>query len=972
VPKPFELDFSDAELERSIVERFAKVLRHLPKGHIAYQDENETISYSELDVWSNSIANSLSGSKQSLMLDTRKPVAICASHGAESIAGVLGVLKTGRFYVLMDPELGESHNKRIISDSTPAALITTRGLLETEILKNVSKLEIPVFFLDDFRYRQNTPLDIDRIAPDHWTSIQYTSGSTGKPQGIVQTHRRNLYTSFQNYMDLCINPTDRIAHNTSFAFAFSNISLWGGLLNGATIHGFHAASESPRSLLDKLRIRKITILPVPVGVLRGLLRLPTDVRRLEELRAIITGGEVITRTEIENIFRFLRPQGKIMIQLASTEAGTYTRSILDSETAWNGNNTAAGKIAPLRDVTVLDEAANPVPLDTPGELVIKDRYIAFGYWKNDDLTSARFSQDGSGKQRKFFTGDIVKKNSDGLIEFVGRRDTMVKIRGYRIQLESVESALESLPEISRAAAKAQSRNNGNKQLVAFVILATGSDINMEEIRTNLRLRLPHYMVPTRIAELESFPETTNGKINRNELPRLLRRRPVISTPFEPPRSRFQIQLCRTWAEELEIDEVGIYDDFFQLGGDSLLAASTLVRMETLIGKSIPISFFEQATISRLEELVSGRGWSRQDSNEKAISLHAVRSRNAIHFVGVAFRRLPKLFRKVFGLVFTILIRHSVDLLTLLIDFRQGIALIRWWSGLRVVQATLYARESFLFYRTATDIGVSVSSDEFQRFLEGNLLLRMPLRPRSAGFYEKRRFKIPKLRFWKSFESFVETKSLEILNRQFCVSGLDIVADAFTQGRGVIMLGYHSTAVWAAMRLLRRWLGCSPIITISAVAVLRGLKERKGSGDRWHETKGKGRLAALVHKSIEILKKGEIIQILPDTNFRDDSGMQLSWAGRQREIKPGFASIALDTGAIVIPHFTTILNDGRFHTTFCTPIDPGSARSDRGHRIQYMIHQYEQFMDHCWHTALESVSFVSLRHHMRCARINKID
>jgi amino acid adenylation domain-containing protein len=605
------LTFTKADLFTTIPARFQQILGQLSPDQLAYISDEETLTYRALSAASQGVAALLIAQVgEGTTHAQQQAVALFLPQCAATLAGIMGVLQAGHFYLPLDSVVGETTLRQILADCPPAAVVTTAALHPQLMALLPAGHKPAIFFIETVAPATIAP-ETNGIVPEtppdpyRYACLQYTSGSTGRPRGILRTHATILHSGYLAYHDLGFTPGERVSHLLSYAHSFSTPTIFGGLLNGATLYAPPTAVMTANALYQWLAEKQITNVGAAVGQLRGLAELAATHPPLTALRTIGTGGEVMSRTTVEQLCRLLPPTCKLVVRLASTEVGTYARFMIEAGQPWPGKQTPAGYAPPGQAVFIVDEAQQPLAAGELGEIAVRSRFLCAGYWQRPDETAAKFLPDPADSTQKIFlTGDMGRMAADGLVEHVGRKDFMVKIRGYRVQLEEVEAALVALPAISEATVIARATSTGEKQLIAYYTAATTAFPTADALRRALLTTLPDYMLPARFVRLDALPRTAIGKVDRAALPPPGPARPALGTPFVAPRTEQEQQIADLWAELIEVDTVGIDDNFFELGGDSL----TLLRMSTLVserfGYTIPNRYYTMPTIRHLAQGVT--------------------------------------------------------------------------------------------------------------------------------------------------------------------------------------------------------------------------------------------------------------------------------------------------------------------------------------------------------------------------------
>jgi amino acid adenylation domain-containing protein len=609
VSRASPLSFGEADALSSVPARFQRVLLSLPPDQPAYASADESLTYLELAHASRQLAAALvarldSGTSRS----AQKAVALLLPPlGAAALAGMLGVLETGHFYVPLDFVMGEAMLRDILLECPPQACVTTTALLDRLAAILPAGQHPPVMCVDAL-----PPAPAQRSVPPPedgqlLASIQYTSGSTGRPRGVMRTHASNMHGAYLASRDLDFGLGARIAHLRSYAYGASQQPVFGGMLNGAVLHALPQPDCAPAELYQWIADREITHLYATLGLLRGLADLGDARAPLSSLRVIMTGGEPLYRSDVERLRRLLSPACKIVARLVSTETGVYARFVIQPDTAWPGDAVPGGYVAPGCQVMVLNEHRQPVAACQVGEIAVRSRFLAAGYWQRPEATAARFLPDpDGGQERVFLTGDLGCMREDGCLEYAGRADSMVKIRGYRVEMQAIEAAMQAHPGVQDSVVVARPGRGGEMRLIAYVVPARTAGLSVGELRQALGQKLPQYMIPSRFVFIDWLARKVNSKVDLAALPPPGTARPDVGVPYVAPRNELERRLAELWAEQLELDEVGVEDDFFALGGDSLMGMRVALAVEKALEYSMPASFFRNTpTVACLAKLLAG-------------------------------------------------------------------------------------------------------------------------------------------------------------------------------------------------------------------------------------------------------------------------------------------------------------------------------------------------------------------------------
>ena len=564
------------------------------------------LDYAELNVRANRLAHQLIG----LGVGPERLVALALPRTADLVVALLAVLKAGGAYLPVDRDLPADRIEFMLADAAPALVVTTS---DSDQVRGGLPRDAEALFLDHPEVRQawadqpgTDPTDSDRLAPlcpAHPAYVIYTSGSTGKPKGVLVEHR-NLANLFADHQATLIEPMAAAA-GRQLRFALTAVlsfdTSWEGPLFLAAGHELHLIQDDirldPPALVDYVAEHRIDFLDLTPSYLWELLPagLLTDQRHRPT--GLMLGGEATTAalwqrlTDVADVtsYNYYGPT-------ECTVDTVYCR-MTDSPRPVIGR--------PGRNVTayVLDEALSPVPVGVPGELYLGGAQGARGYLNRPGLTAERFLADpfGGPGARMYRTGDRARWTTDGMLEYRGRIDEQVKIRGIRIEPGEVEAALRAYPEMTGAVVVART-DSGHPRLVGYLTTANPSGVDLSALRSFLKQRLPDYMVPSAFVRLDDIPLTPSGKVDRRALP--APEGPLRSgTDYLAPRTPVEQELARIWAEVLGVERAGIEDNFFELGGDSILSIQVVSRARQAGLRLASRDIFVHQTIAELATAV---------------------------------------------------------------------------------------------------------------------------------------------------------------------------------------------------------------------------------------------------------------------------------------------------------------------------------------------------------------------------------
>ena len=555
---------------------------------VALVFDGGSLTYRELDARANRIANALArrrvgrGDRVALLLD-RTP---------DTVAAVLAILKCGAAYLPLEPSYPEDRLAFMIADAEARVVVTSRTL-ERRLPAASDRLLVDERSLDaEDATRPSLPSASGDVA-----YVMYTSGSTGTPKGTEIVHRAiERLVCDVRYVELSERHT--LLHAAPLPFDASTFELWGALLHGGRVALYPDPVPTAAGLRSAIAQFGVTTMWLTAALFNAVV--DDDATALAGLRQLLIGGESLSVPHVRRALAAL-PDTIIINGYGPTETTTFATTYrIPRDLPDTATSVPIGY--PIRDTRlyVLDEHMLRLPIGMLGELYIGGEGLARGYLKQPELTAARFGPDPFvAGARVYRTGDLVRMQDDGRIDYVGRADTQVKIRGFRIELGEIEVALGALASVRSSAVLARQDATGEKRLVAYVV-AEGAPPSVMALREQLATRLPDYMIPATFVFLAALPVTKNGKLDARALPEPQMTRPELAEPYVAPRTPNEKLLAEVWARGLGIDRVGIRDNFFDLGGSSLLAVRLSATLRRDHAFDLPVlRLFEHPTVAEL-------------------------------------------------------------------------------------------------------------------------------------------------------------------------------------------------------------------------------------------------------------------------------------------------------------------------------------------------------------------------------------
>ena len=596
--------FQTETVERSVPESFEQQAAQYPE-RIAVKTKNFTWSYDALNKTANRVARAI----LALRGEGQEPVALALDHDAPMIAALLGVLKAGKICVPLDVAYLQERATYILEDSQATLLVTNdkHVAVASEYAQCVQHL-VNIDEMDPNLSCENLGLS---IAPHTFAYIIYTSGSTGRPKGVVQDHRNILHNAMRYSHGCRIRSEDRVTLLASLSTGQGTPTAFSALLTGATLYPFDMKEEGVASLGIWLQREEISVFISAPTVFRHFVSTLTGMEQFPKLRLIRLGAEQILPSDVELYKKHFSPDCIFGIFLSSTETGNICQYFIDKETELTENIVPVGYAVQDMEVLLLDDAGREVRMNQSGEIVVRSRYLSAGYWNNLALTKAVFQADpAGGEERIYRTGDMGRRRPDGCLEHLGRKDLRVKIRGFGVELEEVEAALRLHHAVREAVVEARMDAAENNCLIAYIVPHQDQTLTTTTLRTFLRAKLPDYMMPSAFVVLDSMPLTPIGKIDRRALPVPDHMQPELAQTFVAPQNALELQLTKMWEQCLGIQPVGVQDDFFDLGGDSLRAMRLVAHIAKVVGKPLPLAtLFQAPTVAQLAALLRQEDWS---------------------------------------------------------------------------------------------------------------------------------------------------------------------------------------------------------------------------------------------------------------------------------------------------------------------------------------------------------------------------
>jgi len=610
---------------------------------IALIFEDQCLTYQELNQKANQIAHYL----QSKGVTPDTLVGICVDRSLDMVIGILGILKAGGAYLPIDPTYPDERIVFTLEDANVSIVLShsTYG-------DKFSAINAEIIYLDQENFQSMTLENpTSNVSKNNLTYVIYTSGSTGKPKGVLITHHNvtRLFSATQAWYHFNHHDVWTLFH--SYAFDFSVWEIWGALLyGGKLIIVPYWISRSPDAFYDLLCKHQVTVLNQTPSAFNQLQKAEEQKGICSDLnlRFVIFGGEAL---EFQTLKPWFKRHGDKKPQLINMYGITET-TVHVTYHPLNLNDLDKSKSLigyPIPDLRayILDNRLCHKPVGIPGELFIGGAGVAKGYLNRPELTNQRFianpfHQDMDATLYK--TGDLARFLPDGSLEYLGRIDNQVKIRGFRIELGEIESVLVQHPLVRNTlviGSKINQNYDTSLRLIAYVEIGTDQNVSSSELRTFLTDKLPEYMIPSIYIMMDTFPLTANGKIDRRALPEPDVIRPDLETTYVPPQTKAEKRIASMWKEIIGLDQIGLHDNFFDLGGDSIKGAIFINKLQKQLNKIIyVVAIFEAPTIAEFINYLKEHYPEVMDSiddQSQSIKVQKVQKINALDFI--KFRKI---------------------------------------------------------------------------------------------------------------------------------------------------------------------------------------------------------------------------------------------------------------------------------------------------------------------------------------------
>ncbi len=572
------IPFSTAE--QSIHGRFDDIVAMIPE-HPALSDGIHSLTYLQLQKASNKLAHAILG----ILGPGKGNIGIFCENNVFQVIAILGILRSGRSYVALDTSFPDERNKAILNDSQSRMIVCTEDLRE-----RLSGYSEDRFIISADQPGEEIPECKPQIRTDPGDNAitLYTSGSTGRPKGVLQSHR-NMVHFIRRMSDLYpIYPSDKTAYYLSFGFSAHALPLLGALLNGSELKTYSFRKGNFHAFSEWLRTEKISFGMMIPSFLRHFLAVQEKKTHYPDLRLLLFGGETLYRSDVEKARAIFRKQTFMVNIYASTEAYLMRSFPLAHDTTIKSNIVPIGYPVEGMEISLQDAHGKQVRGQEQGEIILKSEYLTEGYHRQPELQKKDFSTDPVNPALRIFsTADMGYFLDDNCLVHTGRKDSVVKLRGYRIDFGEIINLLLQSNDVREAVCVLRENPGGREELIAYIVPAGAENPDMEYIRALLVRVLPDFMIPSYIIPIGEIPKNSVGKTDPTALPD-----PeweyIAEQQKEAPANQFEEKLCRIFEKVLKKSTIGVNEDFLKLGADSLGLFVALSEVEKEFGVKIDL------------------------------------------------------------------------------------------------------------------------------------------------------------------------------------------------------------------------------------------------------------------------------------------------------------------------------------------------------------------------------------------------
>ena len=589
--------------DKTIVQLFEEQVSLYP-NNTAIVYKAESLTYKQLDLKTNQLGYSL----REMGVGRNAPFGILAEKSLDMIVGILGILKAGGCYVPIDPEYPDHRIRFIIKDSGCKVLLTQDKYMNVAV-EGVTKINLNS---PDSYHKDKSNAERINNSSD-LAYIMYTSGTTGIPKGSM-IRQKSVVRLVRNTNYLNLTPDDRILLTGALVFDATTFEIWGALLNGGTLYIVERETIlDPKALGEELVKNDITTLWLTSALFTQIAEIRTDI--FGKLKYLLSGGDVLSAFHINKV-RKDNPNLKVINGYGPTENTTFSTTYLIEKDF--DHNIPIGKPISNSTAYIFDKNMNYQPIGVIGELYLGGDGLSMGYINSDDLNKKSFVDNPYNPgERLYKTGDYAKWLPDGNIEFHGRADNQLKVRGFRVELEEIESVISEIGGVIETVVKLIKIDEGDIRLIAFLNISDTFSTDIKELNKQIKEKLPNYMIPSAYKYMKGFPTTINGKIDRDALVYDFKEMELKNSEENKTLTSTEAIIFNIWTEVLKTRNISVTDNFFEIGGNSLLAITVFSKIEAAFNIELVLRlFFDSPRIKDLAETIDMKKYKLVEKNFK--------------------------------------------------------------------------------------------------------------------------------------------------------------------------------------------------------------------------------------------------------------------------------------------------------------------------------------------------------------------
>ncbi|MBE9525225.1 MAG: non-ribosomal peptide synthetase [Chloroflexi bacterium] len=590
--------FTEEELKNNLWDIFNQQAKKY-NNKIAIKTKKSEVTFEVLHQKANRIANTISefiGTEQS-------GIGLLLSDAVKIASGMVGTLKSNNYFVPLDPIMPSERLAFMVQDANIRVVLTDSDHIKKS--DNLAGEGVEVVNIDKLNYEELLPNPEVTFSLDDIVHIFFTSGSTGRPKGVTGDYRYLIRMLYQKLGREQITPADRYGLTRSFNFASPPNRVIACLATGSSFHHHYVGEEGLVGFSDWLKNEKITIYSSTPTVFRKFVGGLDKDEYFPNIRWVGLSGEQVFKQDATAFYDYFPEHSVLSAEFGSTEAGLFAYRLYPNDWDFQDDVLPAGFPSPGVDILICDEDGEEVALGMPGEMIICTDVMTQGYWNDPKLTALKYGIDKEDPTKRIFrTGDLGRFLPDGQIQYLGRIDNQVKIRGVRVEMDSVENHMLSYPGIIQAAAHPYQDKKGDLKLAGYLVTKTAVNILIPDLRQYLLDKIPVQMIPSVFIVLKEFPQTQTGKLDRKSLPQPAFVRPPLENPYVSPENKTEESLVKIWEGVIGVEGIGVTDNFFELGGDSLSGVLLFVQIEKKYRMKLPLSIMiSAATIKQQAEIL---------------------------------------------------------------------------------------------------------------------------------------------------------------------------------------------------------------------------------------------------------------------------------------------------------------------------------------------------------------------------------